>query len=520
MDSFELRMQFINSLMNLNSSKQASLDICNFLIRNYFAQEDLYPAILETLSKLDINKRLNIFQFIDDFLSLIMKDVKLRDNDIIFNYAFLIISDLQKILQFVIPGNPMFNNTLINKDEENGISNSETEKIRQLSQIRTLANLPFCFRILTHISELFNWEKLQFFKQQFMNDSLSELISEDDLSNSQNGILFNDSEFYSNNIEATKSSHVDDYVNSSPKVSDINNKEMKIEQELHPEEDYIPEKIKQGLYDAWSFIMNKRRQSIYESLLIDNNEDPFKCKQIDIEITESSNDQDNTCLQNTNDDMISTSKTPTKTPSKTPGKICVLPSSQPALEPQQEFNPLSSSENPQNILKLSHNLILQRIEADRERQKRGKETSWEIERKSNKITIDEFNYIYNTSGYNPSEDNLLIDEMENLYQLCTFTSKSSLAKAPSGPKPKTAISSPTPSANNKLPIHDPQDLFYNNSSRSKRPRINNPNTYRHSRNGNGKQERSYDDYYNNDDGDWYQYNNDLHKGGYRYRSER
>lgn len=517
MDSFELQMQFKNHLMGLNSSKQASLDICNFLIRNYVSQEDLYPVILEVLPKLDINKRLNVFQCIYDFLFLIIKDKKLKDNDIIYNYAFLIISDLQKILQFVIPGNIRIS--------EEGNNNAPS------SHIRTLSNLPFCFQILTQISELFEWENLSSLKSKYISqDSIDKILTTTELNNFENGILFNDSQYYTENIEATKSSHVDDYINSSPQLQSSENNVEKNENV----DNYIPERINQGLADAWKFLMNKRKQSIYESCLIDEFDDPFKCKSL--------NNIENSTIS---DDIIFNPKTL----SKTPAKVSAVPSSQPEV---QQSSTTQSSLSTENILSLSHNLILQRIEADRERQKRGKEISWEIERTSNKVDISEFNFIYETSyEYNPVNDKPLIDEMENLYQLCTFGSKIPTSKnAPSAPKrrfktlqpsktllksqaqakakAKEKLQSQLQSQSQSQPQSHPQsqsqaqkrqsnseydknDLFYNVNKRL--------HTIPNSNNRNNRN-RSYGDYYNNSDNDWYKQHNESHRNNNYYKGKR
>ncbi|KGK40159.1 hypothetical protein JL09_g579 [Pichia kudriavzevii] len=389
MESFELRMQLNNLLLNLNSSKQASSEVCTFLVRNYVSQEDLYPAFLEVLPRLDINKRLNMFQFIDDFLALIKKEPKYRDNDIIFNYAFLIISDLRKILQYVIPQTPQ-----LESDDEN----EQREGKLSYADIRPLSNLPFCYKILYHISKVYGMTELSDISAKYE----SNLLTEKDLEGIRNGEHFNESQTYNNEAEPTKTSHVDDYINSSPS-SDI-------KKQSHggskPEESYIPEQINRSLHSAWDFLLLKRRQSQYESMLIDVLEDPFNLK----------------------------SEKGKETESKQPPSCLILQSSQPEANPAPSSssthhvahgnNTMVSSANQdssKNVLALSHNLILQRIEADRERQKRGKETLWETERSDGKISITEFEYIYDTlQAFDEEKDKPLIEEMDKLYQLCTF----------------------------------------------------------------------------------------------------
>lgn len=380
MDSFELLSQLSNLLTSLNSSKQSSIDLCNFLVRNYVAQEDLYPTILQILPKLDINKRLNILQFLDDFVSMIMKEKKYKDNDIIFNYVFLIISDLHKILQNVLPEYP--------QPEANSELSPENKEV--VTNIRVLANLPFCYKIVQHISKIFDLKNLSEFESLYH----SNLLSDADLEKIKEGIPF-DASFLYTKIEPTKSSHVDDYLNS-----------REHREATEAEENYIPQKIDQGLVNAWNFLIQKRKQSQYESLLIDLVEDPFNLKLCQ---------REELTIEATSPPKMDSVKTPFKTPSKTPGRVNVLPSSQP---PSSKGNGTST---PAHILSLSHSLILQRIEADRERQKRGKETLWEIERKSGKIDISEFEYVYETTQcLDSTEDKLVTDELESLYELCTL----------------------------------------------------------------------------------------------------
>lgn len=514
MESFALRVQLGNLLTSLNSSRQASIDICNFLIRNYVIQEDLYPAILEVLPKLDINKRLNVFQFLDDFVSMITKDKKYRENDIIYNYAFLIVSDLQKILQCVLPVTPAVE----------GIDVEDASAARM--EIRTLSNLPFCYKIVQHMSHLFGLKDVSKFQEEYNSD----LLTDTDRENIQQGILFDESQLYTTTIEPTKSSHVDDYVNSGS----ASNRKIGADAQ-NSENRYIPEKINESLVAAWKFLIAKRKQSQYESLLLDVIEDPYNLKTAvgknPLSTTSSPRKQTNI---NTNSSLhisvndILTFKTPSKTPAKTPAKT---PGSKTTAVSSSQPSQSSTSEN-SNILKLSHSLILQRIEADRERQKRGKETSWEIERESGKICISEFEYIYDTlQSYDKNEDKPTIDEMENLYKLCTFTELGQLPNivnlnTPKGPAVTTSdhaankgatTGNTYPSSNkNGKYKQNPQhyydgrnhDSFYNNP-RSKRSRSN---TYKNAQN-------RYDDYYNMHD-DWYGYNNETPKSSYRYRGKR
>lgn len=385
MYSFELLSQLSNLLASLNSSKQASIELCNFLVRNYVAQEDLYPTILQVLPRLDINKRLNILQFLDDFIYMIMKEKKYKDNDIIFNYVFLIISDLHKILQNVLPEYPQV------KSDELLTTNEDV-----VTDIRILANLPFCYKIVQHISKLFDLKSLLEYETLYHSNLLTEL----DMENIKKGIPFDASSLYTA-IEPTKSSHVDDYLNSQDHIK-----------ATEAEENYIPQKIDQGLVNAWNFLIQKRKQSQYESLLIDLIEDPFNLKScVKEEVT----------TEVTSPPKMDSVKTPFKTPSKTPGVMSVLPSSQPSTSKN------NGPSKPSHILSLTHSLILQRIEADRERQKRGKETLWEIERPSGKIDIKEFEYVYDTTQpLDPFEDKLVTEELESLYDLCIINELNSI----------------------------------------------------------------------------------------------
>lgn len=507
MDSFELQMQLTGLLMGLNSSKQASFEICNFLIRNYVTQEDLYPALLDVLPKLDINKRLNFFQFIDDFLTLVTTEPKYKDNDIIFNYAFLIISDLHKILQYVLPETP-------SNVTDSSIAGAEAG-VPKRSDIRTLANLPFCYSMLVHISKLFNLQVLAQFQKKYN----SNLLTETDIDNVKRGLYFDEKSMYMENVEPTKSSHVDDYVNSSPKATDDSH-----QQQL--EDNYIPEKINQGLIAAWDFIIKKRKQSEYEFLLIDYLDDPFHIKPMEstskipnsgANINNTSSPTIfNTSVKNTEDGA--TAKTPAKTPGKTPAKT--------------PGNVSSQTPSNSNILSLTQSLTLQRIEADRERQKRGKETLWEVERPSGTIKLAEFEYIYDTlQPYDEVGDKPIIDEMENLYELCTFR-EAGITKAankshppPTKQKPSNRSSSTKAKSRGKT-AYDSQDLFYSNH-KTKRPRthpnMSSKNTYIPNSNSNEYMDsRLYDGYYDYDS-EWYYKNgrqSNSKRGGYGYERKR
>lgn len=473
MDFFELQFQLAGLFTGLNSSKQASVDICNFLIRNYVNQEDLYPVLIETLPKLDINKRLNFFQFIDDFLTMIIKDPKLKSNDIIFNYAFLIISDLNKFLQFILPQIPL---DLI---ADNKIKRSE---------IRTLSNLHFCHDILYHISQLFDFKKLDIFENTYN----SNLLTQADLNNIEKGELFDEIDLYINDIKPTKSSHVDDYVNSSPNStnnSDSNNLKSS-------EENYIPEKIYQGLDSAWNFIIQKKKQSQYEALLIDTIDDPFGTKHIEQPSNISSI---NTHPINTNISTVPSTEETHKystniNTSKTPIKANISSSQQSLVKQSGDIN----------ILSLTQNLILQRIEADRERQKRGKETLWEVERPEGVINRAEFEYIYDTlQSYNVSEDKPVIEEMNDLYELCTLKEESMEELSSNKPILQSTNFEKTVSKSKQSVRSESKNNLSN--SRAKRPRTD-TNT--------SKNYRS--DYYNNYyDYDYeYDYNYD-----YEYQSD-
>lgn len=465
MDFFELQFQLAGLFTGLNSSKQASIDICNFLIRNYVNQEDLYPVLIETLPKLDINKRLNFFQFIDDFLTMIVKDPKLKSNDIIYNYAFLIISDLNKFLQFILPQVPL---DLI-----------EDKKIKR-SEIRTLSNLHFCHNILVHISQLFEFKKLE----NFENIYNSNLLSETDLENIEKGTLFNESDLYINDIKPTKSSHVDDYVNSSPNSNTLDKNNLK-----SSEDNYIPEKIYQGLDSAWKFIIQKKKQSQYEALLIDTIDDPFATKHMDV----SSHLINNNISTVPSTEETYKSSTNINT-SKTPNKSNISSSQQSLVKPSGEAN----------ILSLTQNLILQRIEADRERQKRGKETLWEVERPDGVINKAEFEYIYDTlQSYNSTEDKPVIDEMNDLYELCTFNEN--LMKEPSNNKTATTYSNSKRTASKSKELVRPRSKNNMSYNRPKRQRddTNSSKNYR-------------SDYYNN----YYDYEYDYdYNYDYDYQSD-
>jgi CTD kinase subunit gamma len=462
MDSFELQMQLTRLLSSLNSSKQASSEICTFLIRNYVVQEDLYPALLEVLPKLDINKRLNILQFIEDFLTLIVKDPKYQSNDIIFNYAFLIVSDLQKILQYVLPESPK------SPSVEHSNIGTETDKVivdigKQIpsnknSSIRTLANLPFSYEILVHISKLFKLDTLQELKDEYAANH----ISNEDMMNVREGKLFDESYLYTADNKPTESSHVDDYVNSSQRAIASND-----DQPLsggNVEENYIPVKIKQGLENSWKFLIGKRKQSQYESLLLDHVSDPFHSKDTE--------EQHNTGSLAA--DMRMSAKTPLTATTKTPSK----PTKQ-----SQEASSSSISSSPRNIISLTQTMILQRIEADRERQKRGKETLWEVERENNKICMSEFTYIYNTfPAFNSKEDSPAIEEMEDLYKLCTITGSitphNTKYQTPTGPKPATLISAKTNPRTSKANTSTPASTKGPNYAQRGQPKTQPPNNKR------------------------------------------
>ncbi|KAG0674585.1 hypothetical protein C6P40_002104 [Pichia californica] len=514
MDSFELQLQLSGHLSGLNSSKQSSIELCNFLIRNYVNQEDLYPILIQTLPKLDINKRLNFFQFIDDFLTLIKTDTKLKNNDIIYNYAFLIVSDLNIFLQYILPKTPI-----------------ELIKSNQLkrSEIRTLSNLHFCYTILIHISKLFDFKDLNNLELKYNSNLLSDI----DIDNLKNSAFFDESELYNTNAQPTKSSHVDDYMNSKNQKNNI----KKIQ-----EEKYIPEQINQGLLFAWKFLIGKRKQSQYESLLIDYNNDPFNSKNIDNQQQQHQHQhQQQQALYQTNTQSVSINQNSSAVNSNTsPPRISTdealeitninntdINTIKTPIKHSIQHSPLKSNTN-SHVLALTQNSILQRMEADRERQKRGKETLWEVERPKGIIQKSEFEYIYDTlQSFNEVEDKPIIDEMNNLYQLCLFkktnnnnntnnsnsnnkrkenkftANNNNKSKLKSNTRPNSRYSSKPNDRPRKYDTHDKADLFH-------------PENFRGDDNANFKRQRTeninrskypndyYNNYYNN-----YDYNYDY-----------
>ncbi len=337
MDPFEARAHFGKQLSTLTASKPAAQNLAKFLIHYANIQDDLFPAVFETLAKVDLNTRISIFQFLEELVMIIIADPsRFPIGSSTYRYIELTVNRLSEILKEVIPQNPKSGN-----DE------------REVQKIRCLTNLPASYSIMLEISKVLKFPTLS----EFIDKYSTALLTQNDVRNIKNDIQFDDSTLYENDQEDT--SKEDGSANTVVPL-------------LHPEEIFV-----KPLTRAWNFLIGKKRQSQYERIMIDTC--PSHLESSNVEHRDYN----------------------------APGTRSI------------HNSPSPSSPKGHNPLLLTQRQMLRRIEADRERQKKGKEFLWHVKRPENKIHKPEFRRIWDSLGeFDPKGDRLLMDELNALYNVC------------------------------------------------------------------------------------------------------
>ncbi|GMG40681.1 unnamed protein product [Ambrosiozyma monospora] len=159
--------------------------------------------------------------------------------------------------------------------------------------------------------------------------------------------------------------------------------------DLAGEED-LQQLLDDNLAKAWRFLISKKRQSKYERLQIDT---------LSAQQSSSSSSINGLGLLSSGNGF-------------------------PAIHGHTTSPTSPTTNNGQNnktdIFTLSHKQVLQRIEADRERQKKGKETTWQVKDKSK--LFSEFNEVFEERYGKPwdgkNEDGVLVDELNLVYESC------------------------------------------------------------------------------------------------------
>ncbi|ODV86319.1 hypothetical protein CANARDRAFT_27553 [[Candida] arabinofermentans NRRL YB-2248] len=349
MDSFEARVQFSKQLSSLTPSRQAALDCAKFILRNKDNQDDLFSVILETLNSVDLNCRVNVFQFVEELVSLALVDPE--GNDTILK---LILKELKTILYTILP-----------------------QKSGEISdEIRLLTNLSPAFNILVSISKLLNFKNIDYFINLFN----SNLLSERDIEFVQLNLSFDDGRLYkSDNPDSLKPPPY----SSDPSTTMLNN--------------------------AWYFLVSKRRQSQYERQLID--------------------------FHHTRSPQVASPRRPTRSSPHSVHNNKYIeydPHPPPVIQLSDELEQQQHNHDKQpmgastNSLNMTHKQMLQRIEADRERQKRGKENLWKVQRLGNGDLGSKSEFLSlceSFKEFDPVADRPLIDELNDLYDSCVFRPK-------------------------------------------------------------------------------------------------
>ncbi|QPG73109.1 hypothetical protein FOA43_000414 [Brettanomyces nanus] len=325
MDPFEARIYFAKQLVALTPSKVAAQELIRFLIHYSGIQNDLYPAVLETLHKVDLNYRINILQFLNDLISTLVLDPKhFSTISPAYGYVRLTVNQLPSILAQVLPRKP---------DPDSIVSMDP----KQLEEMRCLTNLRASYSILIDISKLLQFPDLETYVDQFD----ATLLTQTDVQSIKQDKTFDEAYIYET---VANRKPID-----QPELVPL----------LHQEKMFI-----EPLTDSWKFILAKKRQSQYERVMIDTH--PGRLK---------------------DSDFLST--------------ISTVPSDH------------------RNPLLLSQKQILQRMEADRERQKKGKETLWRVRRPTNEVSMPEFQHIWHSlDKYDLKADRALLDELNGLYNVC------------------------------------------------------------------------------------------------------
>ncbi|GMF00312.1 unnamed protein product [[Candida] boidinii] len=381
MDPFEARIYFSKQLSSLTPSKLAAQECSRFLIRNHDLQEDLHSVILETLSLVDLNIRINILQFLEELIEL----CSLESNQ---PYIKNIYRDIYLILTKVMPSSNTISQTKTSSSNNTRNNNDNNNKVDDKVDFRGLTNLNSVYPILCNISK--NFKDLEKYKERFN----SNLLTDKEFKSINDNKKFDDSNLY--NLES-----------NFLKIGELNNN---MDVDIENNENL------NSLHQAWEFLIGKKLQSQYERRMIDKQ---FLENNEILTLTTSDSHPDSIDEDDDSGKVIKTAAAAIEAMGNLPNLT-----NQKQLPPQQqqaEPTALSSSASlasPQ-VLVLSHKQQLMRIEADRERQKRGKENLWVVERPDGKFSYNEFLNIYNRfDEFNKESDMNIINELNELYTTC------------------------------------------------------------------------------------------------------
>ncbi|GMF98733.1 unnamed protein product [[Candida] boidinii] len=271
------------------------------------------------------------------------------------------------------------NNTRNNNDNNN--------KVDDKVDFRGLTNLNSVYPILCNISK--NFKDLENYKERFN----SNLLTDKELKLINDNKKFDDSNLY--NLESI-----------FLKIGEFNNN---MDVDIENNENL------NSLHQAWEFLIGKKLQSQYERRMIDKQ---FLENSETVPLTTTDSHPDSIDEDDDSGKVIKTAAAAIEAMGNLPNLT-----NQKQVQQQQQAEPtaLSSSASlasPQ-VLVLSHKQQLMRIEADRERQKRGKENLWVVERPDGKFSYNEFLNIYNRfDAFNKESDMNIINELNELYTTC------------------------------------------------------------------------------------------------------
>ncbi|CDK25782.1 unnamed protein product [Kuraishia capsulata CBS 1993] len=303
MDPLEARLYFTRQLKSMSASLQQHTECAKFAIKNEELQEDFHSVILEVISAVDLNVRLNVFDFIEVLIEETLKLGKVPERP----YLNRLVADLPLIIRQVIP---------------------------TTDDLKGLANLNTSCTILASLSRVLGYESALRYQQilQTIGESKAEIPS---------------------------------FLDASCKYSE-------------------------QLAECWIFVIqmrqNERSQRQAEDRLA--NDSSFSMAQV----------------QPTN-----TADTP-KAPKNDSRSQSVQP------EDSSAPNEPASSPEKSSYLAFSNQQILARMEQDRERNKRAKESLWIVERPDGKFTRAEFDAIYARFKPLSEEDMNVLGEVRTMVQ--------------------------------------------------------------------------------------------------------
>ncbi|OWB78842.1 hypothetical protein B5S32_g3046 [[Candida] boidinii] len=379
MDPFEARIYFSKQLSSLTPSKLAAQECSRFLIRNHDLQEDLHSVILETLNLVDLNIRINILQFLEELIEL----CSLESNK---PYIKNIYRDIYLILTKVMPSSNTISDTTTTTTNNQSNNNKVDDKV----DFRGLTNLNSVYPILCNISK--NFKDLKFYKKKFN----SNLLTDKELKLINENKKFDESNLY--NLKAS--------------LNNENNNDIDINIDI----DIENSENLNSLHQAWEFLIGKKLQSQYERRMIDKdfleNDNNSTIISTIGSNPDSIDEDDDSCK------VIKAAAAAIEAMSNLPNLTDQKQVQQPQQADPKALSSSASLASPQ-VLVLSHKQQLMRIEADRERQKRGKENLWVVERPDGKFSYNEFLNIYNRfDEFNNESDMNTINELNELYTTC------------------------------------------------------------------------------------------------------